>query len=90
MNYNAIKYAPYEYALGIEWFTCRLRKTVRKPKHTAIVEKPNIRSGLLPIRSMTRPWGEAGVITLASVFFLLWLIKTSGFLLSTLLAELLA
>lgn len=34
-----------------------MRNTVSRLKNTAMAEKPNMRRGFLPIRSITKPWG---------------------------------
>ena len=41
-----------------EWLTWKLRNTVSRLKNPAMAEKPNMRRGLLPIRSITKPWGQ--------------------------------
>lgn len=38
--------------------TWKLRKTVSRLKNKAMAEKPKISRGFLPIRSITKPWGQ--------------------------------
>lgn len=47
----------YEFSEEEEhWLTWKLRNTVSRLKKTAMAEKPNMRRGFLPIRSITKPW----------------------------------
>lgn len=41
--------------LGLTW---KLRNTVSRLKNKAMAEKPKMSRGFLPIRSITKPWGE--------------------------------
>lgn len=50
-----IEVSKQEEDLGLTW---KLRNTVSRLKNKAMAEKPKMSRGFLPIRSITKPWGQ--------------------------------